>query len=58
MEQGLEITKEGDNFFLYDGMALIGGPFQTLDSARIEARRFKRLERRGKYDVMSRYFDV
>jgi len=36
---GTEITKEGGNYFLYDGMALIGGPFQTLTTARREARR-------------------
>lgn len=40
--KGIEITKEGGNYFLYDGMALIGGPFQTLTTARREARRYAR----------------
>jgi hypothetical protein len=40
IEKGFDITKEGGNYFLYDGMALIGGPFQTLTTARREARRY------------------
>jgi len=40
--KGIEITKEGENYFIYDGMALIGGPFQTLTTARRMARQYAR----------------
>jgi len=49
IEKGIDITKEGDNFFIYDGMALIGGPFQTFSTAKTEARKFKRMEFRKQF---------
>lgn len=41
IESGFDITKEGENYFLYDGMALVGGPFENLTTARREARRME-----------------
>jgi len=47
IEKGFDITKEGGNYFLYDGMALVGGPFQTLSTARTEARKMERMNFRN-----------
>jgi len=44
IERGLDITKEGGNYFFYDHeMALVGGPFQNLTTARREARRMEEM---------------
>jgi len=47
IERGFDITKEGGNYFLYDGMALVGGPFENLTMARREARRMERVNYRN-----------
>ena len=49
IEKGIDITKEGGNYFIYDGMALVGGPYQTLSTARTEARKFRRSEFRNQF---------